>query len=128
MVNTNGFMLRTLVHAADISDSEGAAWLVMHHRHAFPRLARIRVDNGYKASFRTWMAEQTPWKVDILEKPSDQKGFAVIPKRWVVERTLAWIGRCRQLSKEYDRNPESTETWMYLASVHLLLRRLSGDG
>lgn len=127
IVDTNGLVLRALVHAADISENEGAEWLLMNHRQAFPRLERIRVDGGYKEHFQTWVAEKTPWNVEIVEKPHDQKGFAVIPKRWVVERTFAWLGRCRQLSKEYDRNPESTETWIYLASIHLLLRRLCGD-
>jgi transposase len=123
-VDTNGFVLRALVHAADISDSEGAEWLLLNHLSAFPRLATIRVDQGYKESFCEWVAAATPWTVEVVVKPADRVGFAVIPKRWVVERTFAWLGRYRQLSKEYDRRPESSEGWIYLASIDMLLKRL----
>ena len=127
------------MHAADISDSEGGEWLLLNHLNAFLREARtanlvrhpnvididtIRVDQGYKASFCEWVATTTPWTVEVVAKPADQVGFAVIPKRWVVERTFAWLGRYRQLSKEYDRRPESSEGWIYLASIDMLLKRL----
>jgi len=65
--------------------------------------------------------------IEVVEKPADQVGFAVLPKRWVVERTFAWLGRYRQLSKEYDHYPESTESWIYLASIDILLKRLFRD-
>jgi len=124
IVDTNGLVLRVLVHAADISDSEGGEWLLLNHLSAFPQLEIIRVDQGYKESFCTWVATTTDWTVEVIAKPADQEGFAVIPKRWVVERTFAWLGRYRQLSKEYDRRPESTEGWIYLASIDMLLKRL----
>lgn len=117
-------MLRVLVHAADISDSEGAEWLLLNHLSAFPRLDTIRVDQGYKETFQDWVAASTAWTVEVIVKPPEQVGFAVHPKRWVVERTFAWLGRYRQLSKEYDRRPESSEAWIYLASIDMLLKRL----
>ena len=124
IVDTNGFVLRVLVHAADISDTEGAEWLLLNHMSVFPRLDTIRVDQGYKETFRDWVATSTPWTVEVIVKPPEQVGFAVHPKRWVVERTFAWLGRYRQLSKEYDRRPESSEAWIYLASIDMLLKRL----
>ena len=123
-MDTNGLVLRVLVHAANISDSEGGEWLLLNHLDAFPRLDTMRGDQGDKVSFCEWVAATTPWTVEVVAKPADQEGFAVIPKRWVVERTFAWLGRYRQLSKEYDRRPESSEGWIYLASIALLLNRL----
>ena len=124
IVDTNGFVVRVLVHAADISDSEGAEWLLLNHPRAFPRLDTIRVDQGYKQTFQDWVATHTSWTVEVIAKPAEQVGFAVHPKRWVVERTFAWLGHYRQLSKEYDRRPESSEGWIYLASIDMLLKRL----
>ena len=124
IVDTNGFVLRVLVHAADISESEGGIWLLNEHREALACLDTIRVDQGYKQMFALWAAKYLSCEVEVVHKPKDQVGFAVLPKRWVVERTFAWLGRYRQLSKEYDRRPESTEAWMYLASIDILLKRL----
>ena len=123
IVDTNGFVLRVLVHAADISESEGGTWLLNEHRNALRCLDTIRVDQGYKAMFVEWVSENLSCTVEVIVKPSDQVGFAVVPKRWVVERTFGWLGRYRQLSKEYDRRPESTEAWIYLASIDILLKR-----
>jgi putative transposase len=125
LVDTNGFLLRVLVHPADISESEGAQWLLLDHHRAFPRLERIRVDQGYKECLAEWMKAHTTIELEVIEKPADQKGFAVIPKRWVVERTFAWLGRNRRLSKDYERRPECSESFLYLGSIHLLLKRLA---
>ena len=117
-------MLRVLVHAADISESEGAIWLLNEHADALGSLEVLRVDQGYKQMFVDWVNQYLSCRVEIVTKPTEQVGFAVLPKRWVVERTFAWLGRYRQLSKEYDRRPESTEGWIYLASIDILLKRL----
>jgi transposase len=124
IADTNGFVLRVLVHAADISESEGGIWLLNEYRDVLTYLETIRVDQGYKAMFVEWVEQFLPCVVEVIEKPKGQVGFAVLPKRWVVERTFAWLGRYRQLSKEYDRRPESTEAWIYLASIDILLKRL----
>lgn len=124
MVDTNGFVVRVLVSAADISDSEGGSWLLLNHPQAFPNVNTVRVDQGYKQQFVEWVSENLGWTVEVITKPANQVGFVVHSKRWVVERTFAWLGRCRQLSKEYDRRPESTEAWVYLASIGILLNRL----
>lgn len=123
-VDTNGFLLRVLVHAANISDTEGAAWLLEAHHRSFPRLKEIRVDEGYKAGVSEWLENNTTIRLNVIEKPVGQKGFAVIPKRWVVERSIAWAGRNRLASKEYNRNLESSEAFIYLGSIAMLLNRL----
>jgi putative transposase len=127
IVDTFGFVLRVLVHAADISESEGAIWLLNEYADVLSSLDTIRVDQGYKAMFVEWVGQYMSCTVEVVEKPADQVGFAVLPKRWVVERTFAWLGRYRQLSKEYDHYPESTESWIYLASIDILLKRLFRD-
>jgi hypothetical protein len=99
-VDTTGFLLRVLVHPANIADTEGAEWLLRDHHHCFPRMKEVRVDEGYKASLDTWMEQKTTMRLNIIEKPIGQKGFAVLLKRWVVERSIAWAGRNRLASKE----------------------------
>jgi hypothetical protein len=105
-VDTNGFLLRVLVHSADISDTEGAEWLLAAHHYSFPRMQEIRVDGGGKKGLDEWL-KNTAIRLNSIEKPPGQKGCAFIPKRWVVERSIAGAGRHRVARKEYNRNPES---------------------
>ncbi len=128
LVDTNGLLLRVLVHPADITDSEGGEWMLVNHRAAFSRLKVVRVDEGYKGWLVEWASQYTRITIEVVSKPEGQKGFAVIPKRWVVERTFAWLGRNRRLSKDYERLPENSESWIYLASMHLMLKRLAPSG
>lgn len=125
LVDTNGLLLRVLVHPADISDTEGGVWMLANHRDAFPRLTTIRVDQGYKDSLVQEAATSYRVTIAVITKPADQVGFAVIPKRWVVERSFAWLGRHRRLSKDYESLPECSEAWIYLAAIHLMLKRLT---
>ena len=113
-----------LVHPANISDAEGAEWLLAEHHAAFPRMREVRVDGGYKASLDAWMEANTAVRLNRVEKPVGQKGFAVIPKRWVIERSIAWAGRKRLASREYNRNATSSESFIYLGSIAMLLSRL----
>ncbi|HEU4322364.1 MAG TPA: transposase [Roseiflexaceae bacterium] len=124
LVDTNGFVLRVLVSAADISDTEGGTWLLLNAPDAFPSLTTLRTDQGYRQQFIQCARQLFGCAVEVIRKPKGQRGFVVQAKRWVVERTFAWLGRNRQLSKEYDCRPESTEAWIYLASIGLLLNRL----
>ena len=112
------------MHPANISDTEGAEWLLAEHHGSFPRMQEIRVDEGYKTGLVTWMEQHTTIKLNIIEKPIGTKGFAVIPKRWVVERSIAWAGRNRLASREYNRNQDASESFMYLGSITMLLNRL----
>jgi putative transposase len=125
LVDTLGLLLVVLVHAADIQDSDGAKLLLRRALGRFPRLRRIWVDQGYKAHFVAWARAVTGWAVEVVVRPKEQRGFAVLPKRWIVERTFAWLGRCRRLSKDYEALPATGEAWIHLAMIHLMLKRLA---
>src|SRR3712207_8585813 len=99
--------------------------MLVNHGAAFSRLKVVRVDQGSKGWLVEWASKYTHITIEVVEKPEGQKGFALIPKRWVVERTFAWLGRNRRLSKDYERLPQNSESWMYLASMHLMLKRLA---
>lgn len=118
-------MLRVLVHSADIQDSEGAEWLLANFRKDFPTLKLIWVDSGYKQ----WVIDdaKTYYGVTLepVVKPKEQVGFAVQPRRWVVERTFAWLCRGRRLSKDYEKLPETSESVVYIGSIRLMLKRLA---
>jgi putative transposase len=120
-----GLLLIVVVHAANIQESDGAKLVLRQARERFPRLRLIWADQGYKAHFVDWAWAIGGWLVEIVARPKDQKGFAVLPRRWVVERTFAWLGRCRRLSKDYEALPETHEAWVHLGMIHLMLRRLT---
>ena len=124
LVDTSGLLLIVVVHAANIQESEGAKLVLRRAAGRFPRLRLIWADQGYKPRFVAWAAAATGWVVDVVAKPKEQKGFAVLPRRWVVERTFAWLGRSRRLSKDYEGLPETHEAWVHVAMIHLMLKRL----
>jgi len=113
------------VHSAGIQDREGAKLLLNECKGVFPRLKHIWADGGYRGKLVDWVQEQHEWTLEIVEKPEGQKGFSVLPRRWVVERTFAWLGRYRRLAKDYDLLPQTGEAWVYLAMTHLMLKRLA---
>jgi len=117
-----GNLLRVLVHAASGSDSAGGIALLTLLVGHFPRLAHLWVDQGYKRSFGEWVTEHLEWVVEVVGRPAGQHGFAVEPRRWVVERTLAWEGRCRRLSKDYEVWADNSATFLYLASIQRLAK------
>jgi putative transposase len=115
-----------------------APWLFAAGYAAFERLQYIWADVAYRGQrLRTWVAEVCGWTLEIVKppprrvlvaadvEPTPRPAFTVLPRRWVVERTIAWIGRYRRLSKEYEYLPESSETMIYLAMSRLMLRRLA---
>ena len=114
-----------VVHGAQIQDRDGARQVLSGCREQFPRLTHIWADGGYAGQLQDWAQQAGGWTLEIVEKPKDQKGFSVLPRRWVVERTLAWIGRNRRLAKEYDLLPQTSQTWIYLAMTRLMLNRLA---
>ena len=91
----------------------------------FGRLKRIWVDQGYKQHFVDWAQGLRDWEVEVVARPKDAAGWVLLPKRWIVERTFAWLGRCRRLSKDYEARPETGEAWIHLAMIHLMLKRLA---
>jgi putative transposase len=125
LVDTLGLLLVVVVHAANIQESEGAKLVLRQAVGQFPRLRKIWADQGYKAHFVAWAQAVRDWVVEIVARPAGGQGFQVLPRRWVVERTFAWLGRCRRLSKDYEGAPETSEAWIHLAMIHLMLKRLA---
>ena len=91
----------------------------------FPCLKHIWADGGYRGQLIQWVKTQYGWTLEIVEKPQNQKGFQPLPRRWVVERTFAWLGRYRRLAKDYDLLPQTTEAFIHIAMTHLMLKRLA---
>lgn len=127
LVDTEGLLVGTLVHSADIQDREGGEWLLIEVAAHSPRLTKIFADQGYSGEFVTTARRLFGLEVEIVKKDRTQPGFAVLPQRWKVERSIAWTNRNRRLSKDYEHTPESSEAWIYLAFIHLMLKRLHPD-
>lgn len=125
LVDTLGLLLAVAVHPADVQDSEGAKLVLTKALARFPRLAKIWVDQGYKAHFVAWAQAARAWVIEVVARPAGTKGFQLLPRRWVVERTFAWLGRCRRPSKDYEALAETSEAWIHLAMIHLMLKRLA---
>ena len=129
LVDTTGLLLKVVVHAADIQDRDGGRMLVESLKlEDWPRLKKLWADGAYSGSFEDWLTERTGWTLEIVNKLPGQSSFQPLPRRWVVERTFAWLGKCRRLSKDYEALPRSEETWIYLAMTDLMLARLGQAG
>ena len=127
LVDTMGNLLKVLVTVANMNDGKAAMELLKTlPKVLFKRLKRIWADGGYRGEFVDWVRQEfKQMVVDITLRRDDQKGFEVIPWRWVVERSFAWLGAYRRLSKDYEFFTEHSESMIYLASIHRLLRRLA---
>jgi transposase len=138
MVDTTGLLIRAAVHSAEIRDADGAELIFKKVKDVAQRLKKVWADMAYRgARLRQWIAENTNWELEIVEKPRrwgwypenveppPMPRFTVLKRRWVIERTFAWIGRWRRLSKDYEYLTESSETMIYLAMSGLMLRRLA---
>ena len=119
-----GLVLAVVVHAANIQDRDGAKLVLAKLAGKFSRLQLIWADGGYAGKLIDWTRELGHWILEIVKRSDDMTGFQVLPKRWIVERTFAWFGRYRRLSKDYETLTESSEAVIYLAMTHLRLRRL----
>jgi transposase len=136
LVDTDGRIVKVRVHPADEPDGTGARPLLEALADALPRLKLIWVDGGYKSAFATWVQETFAWQVEAVRPPGAHRrggpvpapsptGFRLLPHRWVVERTFAWLGRQRRLSKDYEGLPATEEAWIELAMARLLTVRLA---
>lgn len=124
VVDTLGLLLAVVVHAANIQDRDGAKLVLAKLVGRFPRLRLIWADGGYAGQLVEWTRAFGGWLLEIVKRSPDSHHFEVLPRRWVVERTLAWLGRCRRLSKDYEALPQTSEAWVQIAMIHLMLRRL----
>jgi transposase len=131
-------LLKVIVHAANISDRNAVHLVLAGLATLFPRLRHLWVDAGYSGTGADWVRQTLGWTVEVVKRPRRwvwlpegaepppmPTGFQVLKRRWVVERTFAWLGRYRRLSKDYEVLPASEEAWIYLATTNLLLRRLA---
>ena len=126
VTDTQGFLLALLVHAANIQDSHGAVPLLASLRATFPTLRHIFADRVYRGEkLRKAVAEFGRWTIEIVTRSERVGKFKPEPKRWVIERTFAWLGRNRRLAKDFERTIASSEAWFMIASVRLLSRRLA---
>ena len=142
LVDTLGLALGALVHPADVQDRTSASWLLRRLQPALPRLELIWADSAYLGPLQTEIQETFGWRLQIVKRPgggrglwlpADQEppprlpGFQPAPHRWIVERSFAWIGRNRRMSKEYDFLPATSEAWIALSMIRLMLKRLAGE-
>ena len=120
--------MRVVVTAGNVQDRDGAKILLeglAEQEDLIQRLKLIWADGGYRGALVAWVEEVFGWKLEIVEKPEGQVGFQILPKRWVVERTFAWLVRQRRLARDYERLPETSEAFIYIAMIRLMLRRLA---
>jgi transposase len=124
LTDTLGLPVAAVVHPADIQDRDGAPLVLASARFLYPWLRHVSADGGYRGTkLATALDQIGRWTLAIVKRCDI--GFVVLPRRWVVERTLAWLNRNRRLAKDFEATLESALAWLYLASVKLLLRRLS---
>ena len=155
LVDTEGLVLKAKVHVANVVDQEGIKSLLDGAKELFPRLSQLWLDAGYRGEEkgRGWVEKALGWSVDLVERPrkptpeqvlkswAEQcrkegvevdwekllppKGLQVLPRRWVVERTFSWIDHNRRMSKDYERLPQSSEAFIYVAMSRLMVKRLA---
>ena len=124
LTDTLGLPVAMVVHPADIQDRDGAPLLLAAARFLYPWLRHIFADGGYGgAKLETALGKIGQWTIEVVKR-SDTAGFVVLPRRWVVERTLAWLNRNRRLAKDFEASLESALAWLFFASIKLLSRRL----
>jgi putative transposase len=127
-VDTLGLVLKAFVTEAHYTDREVAAWLIPLLPHRFPRLEKLWADGIYRGKeFIAEMLEKAGITVEIIERDPSVKGFKLLPKRWVVERTFAWLSGYRRFSRDYEFLVTTGDAMIYAAMVHLMLRRLAPD-
>ncbi len=126
LVDTLGLILAIAVHPADLQDRDGALLVLNRHtRRLFPFLETIFADGAYGGQKLRRAMGDAAWRIEVVKRSAEAKGFEVIPRRWVVERTIAWINRCRRLAKDYENLNRTAIAFIRLASIRFMLRRLT---
>ena len=127
LVDTLGLLLAVVVLAADVSDRDGALVLLAAYQARYPELRLIWGDSHYGGDLGAETQAQFGILVTPVPRPAEQSGFAPLPRRWVVERSLAWVTHCRRLARDYERDPAYSEAWIHVATIHQLTKRLAPD-
>lgn len=126
ITDTEGHLVGLAVHPADIQDRDGAVGVIASIRRLYPWLRHLFADGGYAGDkLRDGLAELGRWTIEIIKRSDTAIGFELLPRRWVVERTFAWLGRCRRLAKDFEATIASAVAWIYVAHIRLLTRRLA---
>ncbi len=126
LTDTSGLLVGTVIHTADIQDRDGAPQVLASIRTSFPWLRHVFADGGYAGEkLKTALQGRGDWTFEIIKRSDTAKGFELLPRRWVVERTFAWFGRNRRLAKDFEETIKSSTAWLNLASVQLMTRRLA---
>jgi putative transposase len=120
-----GLLLMVVVHSAGWQDRDGAKLVLGRAAQLWTRLLWIWADGGYAGALRTWTWERLGWFLSIVKRSDPTSGWQLLPHRWVVERTFAWLDRSRRLSKDYEFHPRTSETWIRVAMIQLMVRRLT---
>jgi len=124
IVDTMGLLLDVVVHPADIQDRDGAKLILGKVLNEFSSLELVWADGGYRGSLIEWFESNFDAVLEIVKRNDDVRVFKLLPKRWIVERTLGWIVRNRRLSKDYERFSSTEESWIYSGMISLMLNRL----
>ena len=126
LVDTEGNLLGAVVHGAEVQDRDGAPSVLSSIRSLYPWLRHVFADGGYAGDkLRKALKGKGEWTIEIVKRSDVAKGFVLLPRRWVVERTFAWIGRCRRLAKDFEATIESAVAWVLVAHIRRLARRLA---
>jgi putative transposase len=129
IVDTLGLLLAVTVTSAAADDGTAAPQvLVKLNQESFPRLEKLWADHKYhNHELSEWISKHGRYAIEVVNRPPGSQGFVLLPRRWVVERTFAWLGRCRIHSRDYERKPESSEAQVQISMIQLMLRRLSEE-
>ena len=126
LTDTEGFLVMALAHAADIQDRDGAPAVLGEAKGKFPWLRHVFADGGYAgAKLRRSLARIGDWTVDVIKRSDRTRGFEILPRRWVAERTFAWLGRSRRLAKDWKRDGTSAIAWLFIAHIRVATRRMA---
>jgi transposase len=128
-VDTLGLVLSVFVTAASQTEREGGKVVLQRLKEKGTRIARLHtiwVDGGFTGdTFMMWVMDMCHWVVPVVLRPLEHKGFVLLPKRWVVERTFGWLSWCRRLNRDHEGLPETSEMWIYIAMIRIMVRRLA---
>lgn len=118
-------ILSLVVHEGNIQDRDGAKLVLWKVKDLLVNMIKVWADSAYVGELQEWVFEKLGWFLQIVPKPPDQQGFHVLPFRWIVERTFAWLGNYRLLAKDYEYSTTNSESNIYLAMIHLMARRIA---